>query len=123
MTDNVDLLNCNINVYVKINEYGKIIDINSDIFINDTDNWIKIDEGTGDKYAHAQGNYFDKYLIDENGLHNYVYENESVRETTEEEKEAELQTIPKPVPNAEADLLSMAVDHEYRLTILELDVN
>lgn len=113
----------NIYVYIKTNTSGKVIAVNSSAFINDTNYWIKIDEGTGDKYAHAQGNYFDKPLIDEKGLHNYVYENGYVRETTESEKEAELQAIPKPAPSAESDLLSMAVDHEYRLTILELGVN
>ena len=113
----------NIYVYIKTNASGRITAVNSSIFINDTENWLKIDEGTGDKYAHAQGNYFDKPLIDERGLHNYIFENGAVRETTENEKETELLSFPKPAPSAEADLLSMAVDHEYRLTVLELGVN
>ena len=122
-TNNFEENNSTVSVYIKINEYNKIIAVNSDIFINDTENWLKIDEGTGDKYAHAQGNYFDKPLIDDRGLHNYIYENEAVREATAAEKEEELQKMPKPAPCAEADLLNMAIDHEYRLTVLELGVN
>ena len=78
----------NIYVYIKTNASGRITAVNSSIFINDTENWLKIDEGTGDKYAHAQGNYFDKPLIDERGLHNYIFENGAVRETTENRRRA-----------------------------------
>lgn len=58
-------------VYVKLNSENYIIDINSDIFINDYSGWQKFDEGYGDKYTHAQTNYFSNGLIDENG--NYIY--------------------------------------------------
>ena len=109
-------------VYVKINNNNKVIAVNSDVFITDINDWIKIDEGIGDKYAHAQGNYFDKSLVNENGAHNYIYENNCVREATAKEKEIELSAMSKPAPSAEADLLNMTVDHEYRLTILELGV-
>ena len=115
-------VNRNISVYIRTNTSGKVTAVNSSVFIENTEGWLKIDEGIGDKYAHAQGNYFEKPLIDEKGLHNYVWENETIREATKEEKEAELLAMPKPVPSAEADLLSMAVDHEYRLTLLEIGV-
>ena len=59
-----------IGVYVKLNEEGFVTDVNSDIFISNFDGWAKIDEGYGDKFAHAQSNYFETPLIDENG--NYV---------------------------------------------------
>lgn len=58
-------------VYIKINEQNEIIDVGSSIFIEDITDWIYIDEGIGDKYVHAQNNYFDKPIIDEND--NYVY--------------------------------------------------
>lgn len=54
-------------VYVKVNEEGYVTDVNSDIFIKDFTGWQKIDEGYGDKYAHAQSQYFDKQLIDKDG--------------------------------------------------------
>ena len=56
-----------IGVYVKINEEGYITDVNSDIFIKNFEGWVKIDEGFGDKFAHAQTHYFDRPVIDENG--------------------------------------------------------
>ena len=55
-----------IGVYVLVDDQGFITDINSDLFIKDFEKWIKIDEGYGDKYAHAQSCYFDS-LVDENG--------------------------------------------------------
>ena len=78
--------NIKIKVYVKINENNIITDINSSIFINNVEGYIKIDEGSGDRYAHAQGNYLDKGLVDESGRFNYKFEDGKVLELTEEEK-------------------------------------
>jgi len=44
-------------VYIRINEQGNIAEIGSDAFIADLTDWIKIDEGIGDKYLHAQNHY------------------------------------------------------------------
>lgn len=60
-----------IGVYVRTDSQNNIIEINSDIFIQDLTGWIKIDEGNGDKFAHAQSQYFDKPLVDDNGNYNY----------------------------------------------------
>ncbi len=49
-------------VFVKIDEFGSIVNINSSAFLENTSGWIKIDEGAGDKYHHAQNNYLDKPL-------------------------------------------------------------
>ena len=46
-----------IGVYVRRNSTGKIIEINSDLFIDDLTGWEKIDEGFGDRFAHAQNLY------------------------------------------------------------------
>ena len=62
-----------IKVYIKVNSNNEIIDINSEIFIKDLTNWVYIDSGFGDKYAHAQSQYFDKPLIDEEGKYMYKY--------------------------------------------------
>lgn len=67
-----------IGVYVRVNENNEIVEVNSNIFIKDLTGWIKIDEGFGDKYAHAQSQYFEKLLINENGTYNYKYQNEKV---------------------------------------------
>lgn len=63
-----------IKVYVKINANNEIIDVGSSIFIKDLTGWMEIDSGFGDKYAHAQSQYFDKTLMNEDGTYNYKYE-------------------------------------------------
>lgn len=67
-------------VYIKTNEQHEITEVNSSIFIEDVTGWIEIDEGSGDKYVHAQNNYFGKPLIDEEGNYNYLYINGKVYE-------------------------------------------
>ena len=62
-----------IKVYIKTNDYDEITDINSSIFIEDLSDWIEVDEGFGDKYAHAQGHYLDEPLLYSIGSYNYVY--------------------------------------------------
>lgn len=63
-----------IKVYVRINANNEIIEVGSSIFIKDLNGWIEIDEGFGDKYSHAQSQYFDKPLMNEDGTYNYKYE-------------------------------------------------
>lgn len=75
-----------IKVYIKTNENNIITAINSSIFLNNIEGYIQIDEGSGDKYTHAQGNYLDKSLIDESGRFNYKFEDGKILELTEEEK-------------------------------------
>lgn len=79
--------NIKIKVYAKINENNIVTAINSSIFLNSIEGYTQIDEGSGDKYAHAQGNYLEKSLIDESGRFNYKFEDGKILELTEEEKE------------------------------------
>ena len=74
-------------VYVKTDSNFVIIEINSDIFLESVDGYILIDEGEGDKYAHAQGNYLEHGLMDESGRYNYKLLDGKVIELTEAEKE------------------------------------
>ena len=108
-------------VYIKADESGRIIAVNSSAFLLDTAGWTEIDAGLGDKYHHAQGNYFPQPLYDEQGCHNYIYGG-TVRPATLAEKAEELAARPKPEPTAEDDIMNMIVDQEYRLTLLELGV-
>ena len=85
-------------VYIKTDDWRNVTGVNSGIFLKDTDGWIKIDEGEGDRYAHAQGNYFAKPIADAYGIYTYKYENGTVREKTEEEKEKDRENLPKPQP-------------------------
>ncbi|WP_252225117.1 MULTISPECIES: hypothetical protein [unclassified Clostridium] len=107
-----------IKVYVEIDENNCITDINSSIFLNDTKDYICIDEGIGDKYSHAQGNYLDKGLIDNQGRCNYKYVDNKVVELTDEEKDKLFP--PTPVqPNQQelinAQLLKSNADAQLQL--------
>lgn len=75
-----------IKVYVEVNENNEITQVASSAFLTDTTDWILVDEGTGDKYAHAQGNYLDKRLHDEKGRYNYRLIDGAVVEIPEDEK-------------------------------------
>lgn len=69
-----------IKVYVKVNENNEIIEVGSNIFIKDISGWIQIDEGSGDRYAHAQSQYFKDHLTDDNGNYRYKLENNKILE-------------------------------------------
>ena len=58
-------------VYVKTDNANRIIAANSSAFIQDTTGWSEIDSGFGDKYHHAQGNYFPKPIMDDRGIKRY----------------------------------------------------
>lgn len=93
-----------IKVYVKLDENKVIREIQSSIFLNDLEGWVEIDEGTGDKYAHAQGNYLPKGLIDEKRRYNYKYIDEVI-ELTEDEKAV---LFPEPTPEpTDAEVLNI----------------
>ena len=113
-------------VYIKIDEHNKILCCEGGYTIANIANiadWIFIDEGEGDKYNLCQSHYFDKGLMDHNGCNNYKYENNTVIEISDEEKEIQLEDIKAEIiPTVENDLMSMAVEHEYRITLLELGV-
>lgn len=71
-------------VYIKIDDDNNIIAINSDAFIESEDikNWIYIDEGTGDKYYHAQGNYFENSIYTNEGISKYSLVNGKLQKTS-----------------------------------------
>lgn len=60
-----------IEVYVKVNENNEIVNIDSSIFIKDLTGWVKIDEGLGYKYSHAQVKYLSKPLLSKERKYNY----------------------------------------------------
>ena len=62
-------------VYVKTGEAGHITAINSSVFLGDVSGLVQIDEGVGDKYHHAQGNYLAGPLMTADGLCAYKLQN------------------------------------------------
>ena len=82
-------------VYIKRDEKKRVTAISSEIFISDTTGWTEIDRGDGDRYVHAQGNYFPQPLMDDNGVYRYKYADGAVSERTAEEMAGD---IPEPIP-------------------------
>ena len=85
-----------VKVYITIDEESNITDIGSSIFIENTEDWIIIDEGSGDRYVHAQGNYLPGPIRDEDGKYRYKYVNGEIYEVVQDdEKLTHLVIIPR----------------------------
>lgn len=83
-------------VYVKTNTDGCITAVNSSAFV--AEDWgTEIDSGFGDKYHHAQGNYFPQPVYTDDGIPRYKLVDGAAQERTEEEIEADRAAIPAPV--------------------------
>ena len=97
-------------VYVKTNSNGYITAINSSAFLSDTTGWIKIDEGYGDKYHHAQGNYLDKPIINERGIYCYKLVDGVVEEHSQEEMDVDVtEETPSQMDRIEAQVTYTAM--------------
>lgn len=90
-------------VYVFCGDQSRIVVINSDAFLSNVTGWTQIDEGDGDRYMHAQGNYLPKPLMDEQGRYRYKLVDSAVVERTPEELAAD--ALPAPMPS-EAERLA-----------------
>ena len=89
----MDYINETYKVYVKTNADGIITAVNSSAFLSDTTGWTEIDNGTGDRYHHAQGHYLDEPLADKNGIYNYLLIDGKPVLRSEEHKQPELDRI------------------------------
>lgn len=87
-------------VYVKISKSGYIIAVNSSDFLTDETGWTQIDSGIGDKYHHAQGNYFPMPIMTDGRAYRYKLVNgKPVECTSEEIQEQEEANQPEPTPS------------------------
>lgn len=77
-------------VYVKTNEAGCITAVHSSAFLTDLTGWTEIDCGSGDKYHHAQGNYFPLPLMTEDGAYRYKLADGKPVECTPEEIQGQI---------------------------------
>lgn len=84
-------------VYAKTDSNGYITVIHSSAFLPDTTGWTEIDRGYGDKYHHAQGNYFPHPIITDGGAYRYKLVDGVPTECTAEEIAAQEEAL-KPVP-------------------------
>lgn len=76
-------------VYVKLDDKNLITSVNSSALLLNTDGWTEIDSGFGYKYHHAQGNYFDKPIMDMRGIYRYRLVLGVPQERTQEDMDAD----------------------------------
>lgn len=108
-------------VYVSLQD-GYITSINSEIFLSQEEmsTMTEIDQGQGDKYAHAQSQYLEKGLVDEKDRYNYKFVEGKVVEVAEEEKP----TIKEPEQQATAqDKIEAQVMYTAMMTDTLLEEN
>lgn len=84
-------------VFVQIDANSYITSVSSSAFLPDLTGWVEIDRGNGDKYHHAQGNYFPQPIITDGGAYRYKLVDGKPVECTAEEIEAQEEAL-KPVP-------------------------
>lgn len=76
-------------VYVKLDEANRITAVNSSAFLPDATGWTQIDSGFGDKFHHAQGNYFPQPVTDDRGICRYKLVDGKPVERTASEMDAD----------------------------------
>ena len=101
-------------VYIKTDDTNRITAIDSSAFLSDTTGWTEIDSGYGDRFHHAQGNYFDKPLCDERGIYRYKLVDGKPVERTQEEMDADY--VPPEVKPTDAERISQLESEKKLLT-------
>lgn len=105
-------------VYARIDNMDRIISIDSSAFLTDTNGWIEIDRGNGDKYHHAQGNYLPMPLYEERGIPRYKLVESKPVERTQEEIDADyVEPVPQPseTDTALVELAALEAENAARL--------
>lgn len=100
-------------VYVKTDSGGFITAVNSSAFLTDTTGWTEIDSGYGDKYHHAQGNYFPQPIITMGGAYRYKLVDGKIVECTQEEiaaQEEAMKPVPTPTLESRVEVLETTTD-------------
>lgn len=106
-------------VYVKTNASSYITGVNSSDFLEDTAGWLKIDSGYGDKYHHAQNNYFPQPIYTEGGACRYrLVDGKPVECTAEEIAAQEEANKPEPVPTTEDRLKELESQNQMLMECL-----
>lgn len=96
----------NSKVYIMVDEKKRILRCEGGYTmgnIENIDEWIFVDEGTGDKYNLCQSHYFDKLYTDD-GIPRYKWDGEKAILRREAEIEADRANLPKPAPTMEERL-------------------
>lgn len=105
-------------VYIKVDEQGRVLRCEGGYTTRNIDNieeWLLIDEGTGDKYNLCQSNYFDGGLYTEDDICRYKWTGTEAVERSEEELEterAQQEQVAYPARRV-AELKQLLADSDY----------
>ena len=108
-------------VYVKTDDKKRITAVNSSGFLANADGWIQIDEGKGERFYHAQGNYFDKPIMDDRGIYRYKLKDGKAVERTQEEMDADYEE-PVPQPSDAERIAALEEELKAAKILLGLEV-
>lgn len=109
-------------VYLKVNSDGYIVNVNSSAFLIDTKDWIEFDSGYGDKYHHAQGNYFPKPIRTFGGAYRYKLVDDIAVECTPEEIKTQEETNTPDQTPSQLDIIEAQVTYTAMMTDTLLEV-
>ena len=101
-------------VYIRVDDADRVVAVNSSAFLQDTDGWVQIDSGHGDRYHHAQGNYFPQPIMDDRGIYRYKLADGKAVERTQEEMDADY--VPPEVKPTDAERISKLESEKKLLT-------
>ena len=101
-------------VYIKTDEENRITAVNSSAFLLDPDGWMEIDRGYTQRHCHAQGNYFNKPIMDDRGIFRYKLVDGKPVERTQEEMDADY--VSPEVKPTDAERISQLESEKKLLT-------
>lgn len=107
------------NVYIKADEQGRILRCEGGCTtrnIDIIDEWVLLDEGTGNRYNLCQAHYFDGGLYTMDGICRWKYEDGECVLRTDAEIEADRAARPAPAPTEQEQLRA---DVDYLLMMQE----
>lgn len=110
--------------YIRTDEAGQIIAGFSDAFQQPAEGDICFNERGGYQFRLFQGEEENPPLYNNNGIPMYKWYGEKIVKRTEKELADQLAAMQPTTtaPSAQEDTDAMLIDHEYRLTLLELGV-
>lgn len=89
-------------VYIKVDSAERVVRCEGGYTTpDDLSGWIKIDEGTGDRYNLCQSHYFEGGLSTDDGIPRYKLVDGAPVLRTEEEIQADRTAMPEPEPTTD----------------------
>lgn len=106
-------------VYAKTDEKGRLLALLSEAFLPDATGWVKVDEGDGDRYLHAQGHYLDGPIVTPEGVARYQVVAGKIKPRTQADIQADIQAdvdaLPKPGPSP-TEVMYRALAQDGKIT-------